>query len=96
MTDRTHVIGNLKIESRADMLDAEQVREFEGSRAWELVRRKMGEMIAAEQRTLEQAPTHEELLKAQGSVKALRRVLELPAILRDEAKPGKKLTPGGE
>ena len=85
------IVGNVHIATRADQLDAEQLREFERSRGWELLTAKVRAMILDAQRDLETKLDHDELMKAQGAVAALRRVLELPGILRAEARPERKI-----
>lgn len=85
MADRSHIVGHLKIETRTDQLDAEQLRDFEGGRAWELMRGKLHAMIASEQKTLETGTQVDDLRRAQGAIVSLRRVLDLPRIIKEEA-----------
>ena len=79
-------IGNVRIESRADTLDREQMRDLERGRAWEMIAAKIRAMIAERQGDLERSGVHDDLMRAQGAVAALRRVLELPKIIRAEVK----------
>jgi hypothetical protein len=82
-------VGNLHVVWRADQLDAEQIAEFTRSRAWELIDAKIRGMIADYQRELENIDSHiDQLRRSQGAIAALRRVLELPQILRAENKRG--------
>lgn len=84
------LVGNLHIATRADQLDAEQLREFERSRAWELIRNKIVGMLGDRCRTLEDSDLHDDIMRAQGAAAALRRVLDLPGIIREEAKRERK------
>ena len=70
-----------------DRLDLDELDRFDKSRAGELYKAKLREMIAAELRTLEdRSKAAEDLRAAQGAAAALRRVLALPAILEAEIK----------
>lgn len=85
MPDQNVTIGNLRIISRADALDAEQVKEGAQGRFWELITDKVRAMIAQHVDTLKNSDDDRKLARAQGAVQSLERVLQLPAILRNEA-----------
>ena len=69
--------GKISLVSRADKLDARDVRDMLDSPAWGLFVQKVDGMIAAAARKLESC-TADQLPDLQAEVRVLRRVLTLP------------------
>lgn len=63
----------------------EQIDMLTADPAWLVFEGRVVEMIASEQRNLEADLREEATWKLRGAIAALRRALELPQILRDEA-----------
>jgi len=78
--------GNVRIISRAEAFEAERVNEAAEGAFWELMTAKIQGMIVDAQKVLADSDEDRDLARAQGAVRALRRVLELPEIIRKEVK----------
>jgi hypothetical protein len=78
-------VGNIRLVQRPDALDGEIIAEAVRGRFWELICKKADDMILQHQQVLENSPDPRAIAQAQGAVQALRRVKDLPAILRKEA-----------
>jgi hypothetical protein len=79
------LVGVVRIVSRADEFDANEIAEAENGRFWGLIREKILSMIEGHQKTLEDSGDDRAIARAQGAAQALRRVLTLPKIVRKEA-----------
>lgn len=84
------LVGNVRVETRADGLDIAQLGEMTRSRGWEMVCGKIDRMIREEQKTLETVIEGISVARAQGRIAALRVALRLPEILKSEFEQEKK------
>lgn len=82
-------VGNITITARPDSLDSDQISEMLRSKAWALFSKRVNEMIDQQARACETSADTVQLMRAQGAVAALRRVLEVPSMIRREAQDAK-------
>jgi HAMP domain-containing protein len=69
---------------RYDRTDLEELRSTVASGGWQMLRERLTQMVETERLNCETAAALDEMRAAQGAVRALRRVLELPSILERE------------
>jgi hypothetical protein len=74
----------MRIRQKPDAIDLEHLKQTLGTRGYELIYSRVQEMLAAARVSLETQADPADFYRAQGRVEALRRVLELPAILTKE------------
>jgi len=74
----------MKIRQKPDAIDLEHLQQTVGTRGFQLIDTRVQDMLATARASLETQADPHDFYRAQGRVEALRRVLELPAILAKE------------
>ncbi len=74
----------MKIRTKPDSIDAEHIRQTLETRGWQLIEARIKETLEATRGQLELAELPPAQYRAQGAVRALRLVLNVPEILLRE------------
>jgi hypothetical protein len=78
--------GKIQIVARQELTDADRVNEAIDGAFWKVIEVKVRQMIEQAQRAIEDSNEDREIARSQGAIRALRRVLELPEIIRKESR----------
>lgn len=73
--------GKITLVERGDVFEARELKDLAESRAFNVYARRIDRMIEDQRSACESAQTFEQLKEAQGALKVLKTVRQLPAIL---------------
>lgn len=81
---KIHVIG------RSELQELERVNEAMDGAFWRAIEKKVRSMIESELNGMAASGDDREIARGQGAVRVLRRVLELPEIIRKESRAARE------